>query len=63
MLKDPFNTFCLGMLVGLILIFIFLKVDNREKRAIEVGFSQYNVKTGNYEYINKEYQYVITGKK
>lgn len=45
MLKDPFNTFCLGVLVGMILIFIFLKmeVDNRGKRAIEVGFSQYNV--------------------
>jgi len=36
-------------------------VKSIHERAIEKGYAQYNPKTGKLEWLNKDFEYVITG--
>ena len=55
----------LGVCAGVVLCIFatYEEVGNRHTRAIEVNKAQYNQKTGDFEYTDKELKYIITGER
>ena len=58
--------FIVGLLIGIIAGMVLIASASRgitNQRAIELNYAGYNVKTGDFEWYNKDAKYLITGEK
>jgi hypothetical protein len=69
---DKTDTF-VGVLIGIVMVLIGIVIAaigigltisrQTDRRAIELNYAGYNVKTGDFEWYNKDVKYLITGEK
>jgi uncharacterized membrane-anchored protein YhcB (DUF1043 family) len=58
--------FIVGLLIGIIAGMVLIALAIRgitNQRAIELNYAGYNVKTGDFEWYNKDVKYLVTGEK
>jgi hypothetical protein len=58
--------FIVGLLIGIIAGMVLIASAIRgitNQRAIELNYAGYNVKTGDFEWYNKDAKYLVTGEK
>jgi uncharacterized membrane-anchored protein YhcB (DUF1043 family) len=58
--------FIVGLLIGIIAGMVLIALAIRgitNQRAIELNYAGYNVKTGDFEWYNKDAKYLVTGEK
>jgi hypothetical protein len=63
---DKVDAFFVGMMTGLVVSIIgigLLLSHGFNQRAIELNYAGYNVKTGDFEWYNKDAKYLVIGEK